>query len=135
MNTEWTLTCVWVLVSMVLPSVIGVVSGLIIGLIFFRSANELNMKVLAGVSTALLLLVAAGLCSNSFYGLQEAGAFPGASDAAVFELGRCVIVVVFVAALLTIVTAVAVPATPSGSLCQRFSAITRRPRRSSSAHT
>ncbi|KAN0066348.1 hypothetical protein ACQY0O_000442 [Thecaphora frezii] len=56
--------------SIPLPAIIGLMVGLLIGYLIFRSNNVLGVRVFLLGSTCLLLLIAAGMASRAVYYLQ-----------------------------------------------------------------
>ncbi|RIA89852.1 ferric iron permease FTR1-like protein [Glomus cerebriforme] len=70
-----------------IPVITGILSGFFIGYIIYKGSHKLSLNVFFGVTTVLLLFIAAGLFSNSIYELQEATEDPNVKI--VWELKCC----------------------------------------------
>jgi high-affinity Fe2+/Pb2+ permease len=61
--------------SIPIPGILGLVIGVLVGFALFRAGSQLNIHRFMVASTAVLLVIAAGLLSRSSHEFQEAGAF------------------------------------------------------------
>src|SRR3989338_3139364 len=60
-----------------LGGTLGILAAIIVGYVFFVTTRKINLKKLFNISSAMLILFAAGLVAHGFHELEESGLVPG----------------------------------------------------------
>jgi high-affinity iron transporter len=58
-------------IALIIPSILGLASGLLVGWALYRGSAKLNLNLFFSISCGILLVIAAGLCAGAAHEFEE----------------------------------------------------------------